>query len=210
MTKNNSIIYKKPIKVRLGSNDCITDELGSEWFTSLDYEDYDSLKKEYGEYDQVQDEYVLNSDEKEFEGVEIGSIEYNDSTYSKILFNEKIADNIINKDIVESLINNNLTIFFNFKNLNYRKHRLMFKDEDIYKKLFDLIEKSFLNIRHKRIYLLKIEGVYDENDSNMLKWELSKIALIDLKNNLWTNWNETSYSGFIKYDNKQLILVESK
>ena len=84
----------------------------------------------------------------------------------------------------------------------------MIDDEEMSQKLFNLINDEFTNLRSKRRYLLKIEGVYEKENPNILKWELSRIAKLDFKNNTWTNWNKVSYSGFINYENDQFIMIK--
>lgn len=208
--ENMYFFYKKPISVNLGSRqDSISDKFGIERSTELGNNEYEELKEVYGEYDEESEEYILKDKNRHYEGFEVGILEFDGSGDISLVFNDKKADVIVNSDIVNNMLSNTLTIFFDYKNLSSVKHWDMFNDDEIYPKLFDFISNQFINLRSSRRYILKIEGVYDEQDSNMLKWELSRIASIDFKHNSWTNWNKVSYSGFIKYENKELIMLEN-
>ena len=208
MIKDMFLIYKKPIEVKIGSsNDIITDNLTEgELITKLDFDDYDSLKKEYGKYDQERDEYILK--DGDYEGFELGILDYDGTTSYRYVFNEDLANESIANDIVENILDNELTIFLDYENLEIEKCKAMIDDEEMSQKLFNLINDEFTNLRSKRRYLLKIEGVYEKENPNILKWELSRIAKLDFKNNTWTNWNKVSYSGFINYENDQFIMIK--
>lgn len=208
MIKDMFLIYKKPIEVKIGSsNDIITDNLTEgELITKLDFDDYDSLKKEYGEYDQERDEYILK--DSNYEGFELGILDYDGTTSCRYVFNKDLANESIANDIVQNILDNELTIFLDYENLEIKKCKAMIDDEEMSQKLFNLINDEFTNLRSKRRYLLKIEGVYEKENPNILKWELSRIAKLDFKNNTWTNWNKVSYSGFINYENDQFIMIK--